>query len=805
MINSSESKSNKIDTLVFQKWFHRFVSHWHLFLISIGIAAIGSYFFIKYTTPLYSVMGSVLVKDASSNINPFKSEGFDYGSYARNINLTNEIKIFSSKRLIEETLKNIDWQVSYYIEGKVRTSQLYKFKNFKVSFSDSNNQIPYGLSFELREISATKYKLREMDSDSKIEKVYNYNQIYKWNKFEFKIVKSDQYFNPNVVYNFIINSKDAVIREFSSKLRINQIDKSSSVLIISSNGSDIEREIDFVNNHCNSYVKLNLYDKNATNERAINFIENQLELIADTLVKLDDKISYYRKKFSGSNIEILIEKRFLKLEVLEDEKSKYLLNDRYFQYLKSYILSKDDYLDIVVPVSVGIIDPTLTALLNQLMELKSKQNVTFKIEQSKSPFRIENENKINQVKKNILEVINNIENGNKILVDDLKNRTKKVISTTSNILDIERNYIELRRKYKINEELYNILLKKKAEMSIVRAGNVSDTKIIDLAYVTGSPYPNKAKIYITNILIALIIPLAYVLFKYITNYKIMERDDVTNVCNMPFLGTIGHIPNNDNLIIVNKPKSAFAEAFRSVRSNLSFFMSGKNDKVILITSSSSGDGKTFTSLNIASIIALSGKKTVLIGADMRKPKVYIDLNLKNAEGLSNYLINKADIEKIIKPTKMDNLYFINSGIIPPNPAELLMNNRLAELILYLRANFDYIIIDTPPIGLVSDAMNIMQYSDVNIFIVRHNYTLTRYLIELNENIQTNKIKNMTFLLNDYDVKKNYGYGYKYGYYGSKYDLNNSYSNGSYGGYYEEEEQKPKEGLFGKIVALFKRT
>jgi capsular exopolysaccharide synthesis family protein len=795
MENKNQSGFKKIDTLVYERWFHRIVSHWHLFLVSIGIAYAGSYFYLKYTKTVYSVAASVLVKDASGSINPFKAEGFDYSTYARNINLTNEIKIFSSRKLMEETLKNIDWEVSYFVEGTIKVTEIYKFNSFKITFSDSNNIVPYGKLFLIKISPGNKFELSLKDDNTTkydFQKFYQFNTTYNLNGFIFEVRTPNEFVPQEGLYSFKINKKESILDEFGSKIRVAQFDKSSSVLSISSNGSCVEREIDFINNHCNTFVKLSLNDKNATNERAIGFIEKQLVSIADTLVTLESNLSYYRKRFSGSDIEDMISKRFSKLETLEEEKAKIELKNKYFEYLKDYIQSRSEYTDMIVPISIGVDNTELNAILTQLMELKSKQNVSFKIEQTQSPFRIENETKINQLKRSLDEVIKTIEMTNKMLIDDLNKRISLVSNVTGNILDSERNFIDLKRKYKINEELYNILLKKKAEMSIVRAGNISDTKIVDYASVTGAPYPNISKIYSTNIIIALLIPLAYVLFKYLTNYRIMERDDVTNVCDMPFLGTIGHIPDNDNMVILNKPKSALSESFRSIRANLTFFMPREDQNTILITSSLSGDGKTFTSLNIASIIAISGKKIVLIGADMRKPKVYLDIDTKGQEGLSSYLINKSTVEKIIRTTKVENLYFISSGPVPPNPAELLMNNKMDELMKYLKEKFDYIIIDTPPIGLVSDAMTLMKYSDVNIFVVRHDYSQSRYLRELGEHIAGGKINNMTFILNDFDVRKNYGYGYRYGYgyYGSEYGGGYGYTyGGSSYGYYEEEKSK----------------
>lgn len=273
----------------------------------------------------------------------------------------------------------------------------------------------------------------------------------------------------------------------------------------------------------------------------------------------------------------------------------------------------------------------------------------------------------------------------------------------------------------------------------------------------------------------------------------MDKEDITSICNIPLLGTIGRIKDKDNMVIINKPRSSLAESFRSIRANLSFFMPNENQKVIMITSSVSGDGKTFASLNIASIIAASGKKIVLIGADMRKPKVYLDIDTKtNTVGLSNYLSNRAEIDEIVRHTKYENLSFISSGPVPPNPSELLMSNKLAELVKNLKSHFDYIIFDTPPLGLVSDAMSITQFSDVNIYVVRHNYTQTKFIKELADYVDSEKIKNLTYILNDFDESKNYGYGYKYGYSERRKNKGN--------GYYEDEEVT--ESFYTKYIKRF---
>jgi len=786
----------KIDTIRYERWFHRIVSHWHLFFIAAVISGLGCYLYLRYTNTVYSLSATVLVKDVSQNINPLDPTMRQESPY-RTFNLNNEIKIFQSKRLIEETVRNMDWRATYWIKGQFKDTEVYKFSAFHLLFLDSNNAIPYNTKIKLIAKANGKFTLlfKENDDSESGAPAYEFNKELTINGFTFIVQLPEGGSAPAAgsKYIIVINTLQGVIGEFSGKVRVMQYDKNSSILSVNTQGTCVEREKDFINSHCLSFVKISLNDKNQTQERTIGFIDNQLELISDTLTVLENRMILYRKKFNSSNVESIAEKRFLKLEMLEEEKLKNALNQRYFDYLKKYIKEQSQYTDIVAPSVIGIPDANLNKLLQELVELKMKQNTSFKTENLQSPFRVDNENKINQIKKNIIEVIKNIENSNQLLYADINNRIVEVTRLTSSILDNERNYIELKRKYKINEELYNILLKKKSELAITRAGNVSDTKIIDNAYVSGTPYPVASKVYSTNIVIALMLPLAFVLFKYISNYRIMEKDDITNVCNMPFLGSIGHIPDETKMIMVNKPKSSLAESFRSIRANLYYFLPKPDQKVILITSSLSAEGKTFSSVNISSALAVSGKKIVLVGADLRKPKIYLDLNTRGQLGLSNYLVNKATIEEITMTTEVENFYFISSGSIPPNPAELIASPKMYELIMELKKIYDYVVVDTPPIGLVTDALPLMQFSDINIYIVRHGYTQTKFLKDLNEMVQNGIVKNLVYIFNDYDISKNYGYGYKYGYYrSSKY--------GS--GYYEDVEKK--RNWWQSLRAIFKR-
>ncbi|MBY0425530.1 MAG: polysaccharide biosynthesis tyrosine autokinase [Cytophagales bacterium] len=345
--------------------------------------------------------------------------------------------------------------------------------------------------------------------------------------------------------------------------------------------------------------------------------------------------------------------------------------------------------------------------------------------------------------------------------------------------------------YEIYRDIYSFLLQKKADAGINRASNVPDIKVIDYAAVSGPPTPDFEKIQSIALLLALGIPIGFIFLKDYFNTKIIFKDDIFKFSSIPFLGVIGH-NSKDTLAVIERPKSSLAESFRSVRSNILFLNPDKKNQIFLLTSTTSGEGKSFCSMNIAAVMAISGKNTILIGADMRKPKLYEELKLKNEVGLSNYLSGSANLDEVIQKTSVEHMDFISSGIIPPNPAELIMGQRMEQIIEELRKRYDYIVIDTPPIGLVIDAFVLMKYSDTNIYVVRHNYSKRQGLLEINEKYRDGKFSNLNIILNDVKSNGIYGYGYGYG-------------NTSYGyGYYSDtpaSDSNQLSGLMDKLKSL----
>jgi len=346
----------------------------------------------------------------------------------------------------------------------------------------------------------------------------------------------------------------------------------------------------------------------------------------------------------------------------------------------------------------------------------------------------------------------------------------------------ERQMIDIQRKFTINDQIYTFLLEKRAEAGITRASNTSDHKILDIARPENAVIV-KPKISI-NYMMALVIggafPLLLIILIEFFDNKINSRKDIENSTNVPVLGSIGHNKNISELPVIETPKSALTESFRALRANLKFLLKEKERKVIAISSTISGEGKTFCSVNLAAIIAMSGKKTLLISLDLRKPKIHKIFNLENQEGVSTYLIGKSDYTSIIHKTNINNLFVATSGPVPPNPAELIGAEEMAVFIDKLKKDFDNIIIDTPPVAVVSDALLLKDFVDIYLFMVRQDFS-NKNVLQLLNNLYTKRdIKNMYILINDVQVKGYYGYNY-YGYdYGYGYEY--------YGkGYYSDDE------------------
>jgi capsular exopolysaccharide synthesis family protein len=476
----------------------------------------------------------------------------------------------------------------------------------------------------------------------------------------------------------------------------------------------------------------------------------------------------------------------------------------YYESLQTYLSTKTmDYGDIIAPSIVGLSDGFLNNLIQSLVEVSMDRRKLLAVVNDNHPNVVVLDEQISKLRENIFENINNLVSNTERRKAEAQKKLSQLDDKFAQLPQTESDYTKILRQFKLRENLYNYLLEKRAEAGIAKASNVSDNAVLDYARRGSLIFPKKTQNYGLAFGLGFFIPLLVLFAYHYLNNRIMDQIQLKNSLRIPLLGTIGLSNKETNMIVAEHPKAMVSESFRSLRSALFYIASEKKCKKILVTSSVSGEGKTFVSLNLAAAMALSGKRTVLIGLDLRKPRIADYVGVGNKVGLSSYLVDRSTEEEIVIQTKYENLFIVPSGPIPPNPAELLLKDKMAEFLTYLEGHFDVIVMDTPPIGLVSETTDLLRFSDINLYIIRQDYTHKKYLLMINDLYANDQVRDFYAVFNGiraggdvYDFGGyNYGYGYNYSY---------MKKNNVTGNYYEDAEGEKKPTFWiDKFFAKFR--
>ncbi len=427
---------------------------------------------------------------------------------------------------------------------------------------------------------------------------------------------------------------------------------------------------------------------------------------------------------------------------------------------------------------MGIEDAMLNSLVTRLSDLHAKRALILLSVREKSPQIKQLNREIENTRNALLENVRNIVKSTRIAIEGLDKQIAKVEKEMKMLPKTERELLNYKRRFTLNDNIYTFLLQKRSEAGIALASNVSDHRVLDKAKPenTVKVSPNAKLNYFIGILLSFLLPIGFISFKDFFNSKITDEYSVEDHTTIPIIGYVTHQKTTKKGTVYDTPKSSIAEAFRAIRTNLQFLLVDHDDvPVIGVTSSIAGEGKTFCSTNIAAIISMSNKRTLVVGMDLRKPQTHNQFDISNAKGLSNYLIHDATFEEIVIPTHIPKLYITPAGPIPPNPSELIETDRMKNFFAEAKKHFDVIILDTPPVALVTDAIIISRYTDTMIFVIRHNYSDKHALRFINSLYEQDKLPNLSLLINDIRIPQyvaNYNYAYGYG-----------YKSGS--GYYEE--------------------
>lgn len=791
------------------------LSHWYLFVIFVVLALAVGFVVNRYKPSVYQTSGTVLIKS---------DQTFDPTSLMTNLNtgksnVENEIAILRSYSLAERTIKKMNLEVTYSEKGRVSTVELYKTAPFTVEFDRSVPQA-VGLTYEITAFNSETFSLHGtsefltkydyvlcqtlQSSPLKVDIITDCKQG-EWidNGYNrFRIVLNENY-NPERDNTrklfFRLNSYPSLVKQLSS-YTVSATSKQSSVVSIVMNGSNPAKIVEFTNMLMNEYVNRGLEKKNMVSENTIRFIDEELTGIQESLGSAESELKEFRTQNDLMNLDMQATQIYNNLQALERERAEMTVNVKIYKRLQDYIKEQiDDPENLAAPSTMGIADPLLNQLVRDLVTLSQTKATQLLTQTEQHPQIVKLNEQIVTTKKTLLETINNLVINADMSLDEINKRIAKAVSETKVLPAKQQQLINYQRNFNFNDETYKYLMQRRAEAQILKASNTPDNEVLDVARLerTVRIAPRTSMNYLIALILGLLIPAVYLFLKDFFNVSISDRKDVEKLTSYPIVGQVAQTNSKDPLVVVNSPKSPIAESFRSIRTNIEFITQGKNQSTILVTGDMQSIGKTFNAINVASIYALYGKKTVLLGFDLRKPKLFKEFGLNNNIGLSSFLSNKEPFDSIIQSTTaIPSLDIITSGPIPPNPAELIASEKCDELFKLLRERYDYIIIDTPPVGLVTDAFLLMKHSDVNLFIVRQGVTNKNIFGTIIKDMESRGLK-MSIVLNGIQTNKGYGYGYgkKYGYgygyaYGYGYGRYGSSNSGYYGNdYYGENPQE----------------
>ena len=785
------------DSLNILEEIKKYLRHWKLFLLSAIFFLVAAYFKLRYSTPLYSISSSILIKDnknagISTELAAFEDLGIVGGISSNNPD--NEIEILKSRNILGKVIDSLQLNVSYFTEGRVSTSERYKedspiFFIQTAVFNKTNSN-----TFIVKVVDSLNYEFIDDEDVSKSshafgESVTIDNDIFiveKNKKSKLKIGKT-------IVVK--ITSRDLLINRLKKDINITQLNDKSSVLILKLNSSVIQKAEDALNELVKQYNLDAVSDKNQISQNTKDFIDDRLRKIKSDLFLIDDKVKDFK---DSKDITGLSEEFSLTLGTLKETNQRISLvrtQISLVNWIKDLLVEKSTT-DQMLPTSLGFEYSSITDGINNFNELILLRDKASINAGPKNPILMQLESQIESAKSNLLSSLSPILKSLDIQLKDLNNEANTVLSRVKSIPSTERGFIDIAREQEIIASLYQYLLKKKEETEISLAVTVPNAKIIDVAYGSKIPIaPNRQIIYLGALVIGLLLPFGFVFIRNFLDNKVYSKNDISNTISVPFLGSIPSSDTTTSLVVTSIDRTSTSEAFRLIRANLNFIIPkiNKGSKTIFVTSTTSGEGKSFISINTASALALSGNKVLLMGMDFRAPKINKYLNIPQKKGITNFITDSKLIfdELKFKIPNIESLDILSSGVIPPNPSELLTTDRVEALFLEVKQKYDFIVVDTAPVNLVSDTLLIAKYADMFMYVVRANYSDKRSLVVPEELYKENKLPNIAIVLNDVDSRRD-GYGYGgYGYGGYGYG---GYGYGGYGyggyGYGATEIKKP---------------
>lgn len=736
---------------------------WHWFIISVVLCLIIAVLYAKYTPPVYQINARVLVNDDEKGGGLGKEAGalMDLGGVLGSKNsVENEVEILQTRFLLEQVVREMQLNFEYFYESGFVRREL-QTSPFKINITNAVDSIQY-TSLEIEKLPGNRLRVVTEDLDQEVKwyetfKIENVGNV--------QLVPFQQIRMPDGHYGVNISSIDDRVSNLIDQLTVEVSNKQVTIVDLGLTYALPARGEEVLRTLIRRYTQINLEDKNAVADSTYKFIMERISVISSELGNIENNVQSFKQDNKLADMteqsKLLVKNTGeFASDLAKAETQVTILNDLE-AYLQDGTKNKR-----VFPTSLLPSDMVFSGLMEQYNTLLIERDKQLLSVTETSPFIKNIDTQIAGLRAGVLSNIQSTKNTFVVTRDRLRSQLKQTEGQIGGVPQIEKRYLDLARNQQIKQELYIFLMQKAEETAISKTSNISIAKTIDPPKSEVKPVSPKNKfVYLAGFFAGLVIPLLLLLVKSFFETTIQTKEDITNLTRVPVIGEISHNTTSDNLIVASNGRSAISEQFRALRTNLSFYLKTKEQKVILLTSSMSGEGKSFTAINLGNILALSGKKVLLMELDLRKPGLSVKLDIKNSMGFSNYVIDESlTVDQLITPLDINkNLFIVSSGPLPPNPAETILSDRTEELMTELKARFDYIIMDAPPVGIITDAQLLSPFADLTIYVVRQGITQKKQLEIVDELYRNDKMKNLSIVVNDIESKE-YGFGYGYGNY-----------------------------------------
>jgi capsular exopolysaccharide synthesis family protein len=789
-INQNKSE---LTNLSVRDLFYKYIRYAPLFVVSVSISLLAAYVYLRYTPSVYSSTGSLLIRDE-------KSKGTRAGDKVEELftsnaasNIQAEMEILKSRPLMKRVVENLNLSIDYYGVGKIKTVNVYKkapFLIMPIAIKDS------GRSFAVDVLQRTADSFQV----GGLKKLVGFGEIFDLPEGSFRLGKN-LHSAPGNLFRFSWRPPSVVAAEYAGAIKVVPKTVGPGILNIGLESSNPYLSADIVNALISEYSRYSVEQKKQSNDQILSFVDSRIGDIGARLDSVQNQYLDYQVRNNIINPEEQLALYFENVVESDKQGTEQSLKLSVSGMLDDYLSDKkNEYIKIVVPSTLGIEDPTLNSLVaayNQA-QLERKALVDGNVPLGNAAVKLV-EGQLEKLRLSIRENLNNIRSATQSMIVEVRQRGAKNQLQLNAMPQRIKELAEIKRQLETYQALYKLFIEKREETAIARASTVSSSSIIDQAGANETPIsPNRRSVQLIAFLIGMGIPALFIFATEIFNDKIQSRFDIEKYTQTPILGEVGHSFTENSLVINRTSRSMVAEQFRIIRTNLQYYLNKKSKATILVTSTFSGEGKSFASTNIAAAHALTGKKTILLEFDIRKPKLLSGLGMPKGPGITNFLVgNITDLGEAIRPvTEIENLYILGCGPVPPNPAEILLDSRVKDLFDYVQSHFDVVVIDTAPVGMVSDGITLGKFADCTIYMMRQNYSFKRQLALVEDYYQQKRLPQLSVVLNDVKSQGSYGY-YGYGQYGYGYGSGYGYSS------YFEEEQKGSKGRLDSVKGWWK--